>query len=41
MPKYRLTYGTNDEFYAQTAGEVVMEPMSFMLAAGSSYVGRE
>jgi len=23
MPKYRLTYGTSDEFYAQTAGEVV------------------
>jgi hypothetical protein len=23
MPKYRLSYGTNDEFYAQTAGEVV------------------
>ena len=23
MPKFRLTYGTNDEFYAQTAGEVV------------------
>ena len=23
MPKYRLTYGTDDEFFAQTAGEVV------------------
>ena len=23
MPKFRLTYGINDEFYAQTAGEVV------------------
>ena len=23
MPKYRLSYGSTDEFYAQSAGEVV------------------